>query len=194
MRVHGNYLKAPMQSTTHMFGGGNAKKPPSVTQAPRVLLLAALLMTQPVGACGQRTLPTDDFSQYATIFEGEVTGIHLTEYEQFKLREKSAVARDLSDDEELSKPMLVTSSTGEYAVFVAVERVISGSPAQVMRLQISGCMVGVPSLKDKGLFFVLPNERVAVAIYDDGRQDVMGDVFSQWKSKAESAINETRTN
>ena len=116
------------------------------------LFLFLALIAFPASACRKAFEPNENsLSSYSSIFIGEVTGIHLEDYEAYLLKKPNFV--------------YVTSSTPGFQADLVISEVLRGEDkSSTAKLRMGGCMVRVPELKQKGIFFVLKGGNTSVAI------------------------------
>lgn len=92
--------------------------------------------------------------QLAAVFEAEVTGVRLTAYEEYRLREDARKPDDRVVEGEVVEYLYPTSSTPEFDAFVLVRRQFVGTSEKQRVLSLGGCGVDLPDLEQLGLFFV----------------------------------------
>ncbi len=122
------------------------------------LFIALSIAASSSWAC-TRTGPPDQakLADYSVLVV-EVTGIHLTAYEAYRLAGRG--------DESRGKPSSIFAHyggiagwTAEFTVDVLVDRVVSGASEPARTLTLSDCALPIPTLKEKGIA-VVPREGV----------------------------------
>lgn len=140
----------------------------------KVLFIIIFVNSANAIACMGRILPDKNFDVYETIFIGEVTGVHLTQYQE-------RMVKGLKSDEGFT---VWTDTTPEYEVTVLPQRLKKGSASEVETLKISGCGLPEPRVRQTGLFFVKPNGHVNV-IYNGesyNYEDYIDEVGAYYRS------------
>ena len=132
---------------------------------PSALLIAALLSSasEPARAC--RTIAPNllDLSRYSAIFVGNVTAIHLVGYERSLLGE--------GDFEFEGESYTITDGSSEVQVTSVPVFVSSGSSNGAVSVRLVGCTTSLPSLRERGLFFVSKDGESATTVWESaGRQ------------------------
>ena len=120
------------------------------------LILILLLFTPiQVFSCIAKTLPNlKNIDSYTAIFTGEVTGIHVTEYEKYRIE---ALNEGKRFDNWFS------DTTLEHELTIIVNKVITGKAPQLIKIKAKGC-VHLPQMKMQDVFFIKPNG-YAIPIY-----------------------------
>ena len=118
----------------------------------RIFFIFAIFNSVAANACMGRILPDKNFDVYEHIFIGQVTGIHLTKYQD-------RMVTGLKSDEGFTA---WTDTTPEYEVTILPQRLKKGSVSEIETLKISGCGIPEPRVRQVGLFFVKPNGHVNV--------------------------------
>ena len=116
-------------------------------------------MPSVVSACASRSLPDPkNLSNYKAVFTGQITGIHLRDYQKdivgYKTDRNWVSAYDY---------------TLPYTLTVVREHQVHGSTPLVEELVVTGCQVPEPKVRQFGLFFVSADGSDVIAIYDDER-------------------------
>ena len=125
-----------------------------------------------LGEACNRVLPhAEQLDQYSSVFVGHVTGLHLEGYENELLGKPDVVDPELG-------PLVITNGAMPVSVNVAVTRAISGSASGGVKLRLAGCTFDLPELKQRGVFFVLPNGEFTAVVWE---RDSSG--FQGWLSK-----------
>ena len=142
-----------------------------------IFFIFSLSVSFSVSACIARILPDKDFDKYQTIFIGEVTGVHLQEYQDMMvkgLREKNGYS-------------VFTDTTLEYEVTVLPQRLKKGSVTETLKLKISGCGMLEPRVRQIGLFFIKPDGDVNVLYNGESfaYEDYLEDVGVYYRNKRE---------
>ncbi len=119
------------------------------------LFLFLAVIAFPASACKKAFVPNEkSLSSYSSIFIGEVTGIHLVDYEAYLLKRPGS--------------LYVTSSTPGFETDLVIAEVLRGEvKSSSAKLTMGGCLVQVPALKQKGIFFVPKGSKTSVAILDN---------------------------
>ena len=124
------------------------------------LFLSTVFFSAAAGAC-QRMVPTlDALDDYAAIFIGHITGIHLEGYENRLLGKP-----DLADPE--LGALTITNGASPVGIRTVVSHEIRGPASGAIELQLAGCTFDVPRLRERGIFFVLPGGKSVVAVWKD---------------------------
>ncbi|MGO4223652.1 hypothetical protein AB4Y64_17595 [Lysobacter sp. TAF61] len=127
---------------------------------------AALVMVCPAAhAClgGKRTPEIEDTGRYSEIRVVEVTGVQLTEYEDYQLMRRGV--RPWPKPQGGIEFVYPTSSTPGFEVQALVDRTIKGPATPTARFTLGGCGVEPPKLHDRGVIFVEPGTGYAVAVW-----------------------------
>jgi hypothetical protein len=104
---------------------------------------------------------SEDLSEYSAVFLGEVTGIHLTDYEAFRARKHPD---GKLNDEEIMDHVLVNNL--DFEIRVLVDREFIGLSKGVEVVLLGGCSVEQPKLKERGVFFVRPRPNNSIAVLE----------------------------
>ncbi len=99
-----------------------------------------------------RVLPDADFDNYETIFVGQVTGVHLFEYQ-------SMMIEGYRKDPDFS---VWTDTTLQLKVTILPKIIRKGKAKELEILNISGCGVLEPDVKQLGIFFIRQDGKVDV--------------------------------
>lgn len=107
-----------------------------------LMVLAALLFCSETFACIGKIIPDQELGKYSEIFQGEVSGIYLPEYENLRLQEiTNADGR-----------MRISDVPPIYSVRLILSKAYSGHPIPLMKLETGGCGVRIPAPTAKGIF------------------------------------------
>ena len=140
-----------------------------------ILLVLAPFYSNTAISCMGRILPDKDFDTYETIFIGQVTGVHLSTYQD-------RMVTGLRNDPGYNS---WTDTTPEYEVIVLPQRLKKGSASEIETLKISGCGILEPKVRQVGLFFIKSNGHVNV-IYNGESfdyEDYLEEVGTYYRSK-----------
>ena len=127
----------------------------------RFVFVAAALSANPVWACrGNTQVPPHGHAAGYEVLAVEVTGVHLTAYEQYRAATlKLQPWPKAANGEDTVYP---TSSTPSFGVNVLVHGSTSPSGPIFRELTLGGCGVRVPGLKERGLLFIAHGGSVGV--------------------------------
>jgi hypothetical protein len=144
-----------------------------------VLTCLALWSGADAGACVRHYAPDMyEASQYKTALLAEVTGVHVVEYEEYRLAVlHSPPAKD--EAAILEGPILPTSSTPYFELRAVTLETFRGRPRRVARYELGGCGVPRPDLYEKVLLFITRQRDVVVVPESDAE-------FTRWRTFAES--------
>ena len=108
-------------------------------------------------ACMAKLMPDENFNKYSQIFIGEVTGIHLIDYEKKRLENlsKGGNQRWFSD---ITQPHDLT---------LVVTKNFIGKPDKLFKLRVDGCGVVIPNPRMLGIFFVDKEHDLVIPIYEN---------------------------
>jgi hypothetical protein len=116
----------------------------------RLIVSLALLLPLSTEASTIRRFPeTIEADTYSAIFIGEVTGIHLRDYETHLLGKDERILMD---------------GIGNVLISVVVERLLDGKTNQAIEVNV-GTKSRVPELKEKGLFLLPKGSKFALVIW-----------------------------
>lgn len=125
-----------------------------------LILLSSLMIGLMPGValgCAGRSLPDlKAIDSYKAVFVGQVTGIHLRDYQE-------DIVRSETDKSWIS----VYDYTLPYTVTVVRQHQVRGSSALVEAIVVAGCQVPEPRVRQFGLFFIPEDGGEVIAIYDD---------------------------
>ncbi len=111
------------------------------------------------GACRPVLPQADQLERYTSVFVGHVTGLHLEGYEN-----KLLGTPDLLDAE--LGPLVITNGASPVSVNLAVTKAIRGPASGALALRLAGCTLDLPHLKDRGVFFVLPDGKFTAVVWE----------------------------
>jgi hypothetical protein len=138
-----------------------------MTRISAILLTAMLALSSTVAhAClgGKRMPNLNDLQRYSQIRLVEVTGVHLTEYEDYQLMRRGAKPSPKSQGG--LEYIYPTSSTPDFEVQSLVNRTIKGAAALTQQFELGGCGVAPPRLHERGFVFVEPGSGYALAVWE----------------------------
>jgi hypothetical protein len=118
------------------------------------LLLCLAFIAFPASACRRPTPNANSLSSYSSIFIAEVVGIHLVDYESALLKKPNLIS--------------IANNTPSFQTNLVIDEVLRGEvKSSSAKLTLGGCLVQVPELKQKGIFFVRQDGKTSVAILDN---------------------------
>ncbi|WMW81271.1 hypothetical protein RF679_03035 [Undibacterium cyanobacteriorum] len=121
-----------------------------------LIAFAALLFCSEAFACIGKVIPDQDLGKYSEIFQGEVSGVYLPDYESLRLQEiKNADGR-----------MRFSDIPPSYSVRIIVTKTYAGRPKPLMKLETGGCGVRIPAPTTKGIFFIDKVTGNVIPIYE----------------------------
>ena len=124
-----------------------------------LFFLSAWLMPSIASACSSRSLPDPNkLSSYKAVFTGQITGIHLRDYQKDILGYKTD-----------SNWVSAYDYTLPYTLTVVKEHRVHGSTPLIEEIIVTGCQVPEPKVRQFGLFFVPADGSDVIAIYDNER-------------------------
>jgi hypothetical protein len=134
---------------------------------PILTALAAMLAADPARACRGAAGPLpEDLPKYSAVLAVEVTGVHLTEYEDQALRDRGhrSWAPDTTEIDTI-RVMVVE----DFEVTVLVDQAVQGKSEPLRTFVLGGCGAHPPSLQEKGFVFVPQFGRNAMAVWESDR-------------------------
>lgn len=134
-------------------------------------LVACTLLPNAATACHRMAPTPEALDQYQSVFLGSITGIHLKGYENKLLGKPDLVGPQLG-------AIVITDGSAPVDVHVAVTQPIRGNASGAVELSLAGCTYDLPQLKDRGIFFVLPDGEVAAVAWESDSV-----VFGSWLSR-----------
>ena len=123
-----------------------------------IAILLALPSAQSL-ACRRITPNQDSIDTYSSVFLGRVTGIHLSGYENSLISKPDGYIEGIGG-------FNITDGSASVVITTVPLKVHHGSPGKVAEIELVGCTSPLPSLKDRGLFFVNPESRSAVTVWE----------------------------
>ena len=132
------------------------------------LLLAAF--SAPSIACHRITPDRAPLDTYTAVFLGRVTGIHLLGYENALTGRPDGFIG--------GEPFNLADGSGTVEVSAVPSRVAQGNPAKSVRVRLVGCTAPLPSLKERGLFFVNSEGGSAVTVWESDSE-----TFNRWLNR-----------
>jgi hypothetical protein len=115
-----------------------------------VVLLVLICGNESI-ACSPRRVPqTLAAGEYAAVVVAEVTGVRLTDYEDYKT----------------GKIELLPDTRGSFVVNAWVERILDGKARSIIEVRLGGCLQSTPRLHERGLFLVPVDGVFAHAVWE----------------------------
>jgi hypothetical protein len=124
-----------------------------------VLTIALVSLPSVADACRRMQPNAGSLEQYSSVFVGQVTGLHLEGYENRLLGKPDLVDPELG-------PLTITNGASPVSVSAAVTRAIQGPASGAVELHLAGCTFDLPQLKERGVFFVLPDGKFTVVAWE----------------------------
>jgi hypothetical protein len=116
-------------------------------------VLLCLLSGRDAFGCSRAYTPdVYEDTDFVGVFLGEVSGVRLTAYEDFRLAQLQPRQVNGSDDE-LTGFYPISATPQFEANTIVLERFV-GTGKSVETLLLGGCLVPIPPLKARGLFFI----------------------------------------
>jgi hypothetical protein len=131
-----------------------------------IFLLLGLLASFDAAAC-HRISPVEPLDQYSAVFLGVVTGIRLDGYESRLLGRADGFID--------GHPFTLTDGSSPVSVTTVAIDSVHGAPQSPLALRLVGCTTALPSLKERGLFFVSADGTTAVTVWESSPQE-----FIRW--------------
>jgi hypothetical protein len=111
----------------------------------------------------------EDLPKYSAVLAVEVTGMHLTEYEEHELRDRGHRSW-APETSELDTMRVVSVGVDDFEVTVLVDKAVQGKSEPVRTFVLGGCGASVPALQEKGIVFVPQFGRKAMAVWESDRE------------------------
>jgi hypothetical protein len=111
----------------------------------------------------------EDLPKYSAVLAVEVTGMHLTEYEEQELRDRGYRSW-APETSELDTMRVVSAGVDDFEVTVLVDKAVQGKSEPVRTFVLGGCGASVPALQEKGIVFVPQFGRQATAVWESDRE------------------------
>jgi hypothetical protein len=129
------------------------------------MLAAAALATGPAIACrGNSQVPAHGQAAGYDVLAVEVTGVHLSAYEDYQAATLGLQPWPTGEDGE--EALYPVSSTPAFQVRVLVHSASGETGEAVREFTLGGCGVRVPEPRERGLLFVSPSGSVG-AVWQD---------------------------
>ena len=130
-----------------------------------LVFITASLLSLPTWACrGNTQVPPHGKAAGYEVFAVEVTGVHVTSYEQYQAATLKLQTSPRASN--VLERLYPTSSTPSFRVHVLVHSSTSAAGGLFRSFPLGGCGVRVPGLKEHGLLFVAPSGSVGVVWAD----------------------------
>lgn len=135
------------------------------------ILFSLLIAVSLDAAACHKVSPNPDWTkEYSSVFLGTVTGIHLDGFEQRLLTEHHGRIYD--------QFFSFLDGSSPVSVDVVSTNVVSGKATSKMTLRLVGCTTSLPSLKERGIFFVREAGQSAVTVWESDTKP-----FNYWFEK-----------
>ena len=137
----------------------------------------ALLAISPALACHRDYPDLESLEKYSAIFLGNVTGIHLDDYENRLLGQPDGLVAGTE--------FTIVDGSGAVTVDVVILSSFRGKPPHSIAVRLVGCTAPLPQLKQSAVFFLLPDGTSAVTIWDSN------DAFAPTLSRLEKSKHDS---
>lgn len=117
-------------------------------------------------------MPDENFNKYLQIFIGEITGVHLVDYEKKRLE-------DLSRD---GNQKFIADSTQSHDLTLVVTKIFIGKPDRLLNLRVEGCGIVTPNPKMFGVFFIDKERNLVIPIYET-QGEIYNDILIKLRKK-----------
>jgi hypothetical protein len=131
------------------------------------LLVLGALASFSAAACHRVSPNPKALDGYSVIFLGTITGIHLDGYEA-KLLGKP-------DKSFAGQTLTITNGSSPVSVTAVPTELFRRTAKAPAVLQLVGCTIALPALKERGLFFVKSDGVSAITVWESSPQE-----FAHW--------------
>ena len=139
-----------------------------------LLILIFTLFTTPLYACKPLNLnKVLNFSNYSDIFIGEVTGVHLNEYEKIILEDVKAGRYG---------PLPIKGSK-DHTLHIVVTKTFTGNFNGKLVLKTGGCNIMLPTLKERGIFLIDKKTSKVLPIYESRKGGLYIEVVDKLQNR-----------